>query len=87
MLVGMCCVQIVDEREARLLEEYTRLIPIRLKDILDRYCSSQESATREIECLEDVLRDYRGPLSKIFQYYWCVSRASTCCVLTLACFV
>ena len=63
---------IADFREARGLEEYTVLIPQRFKDILDRYTKSQEDANAEVQELEAVLRDFRVPLCKIFQYYWLV---------------
>ena len=62
--------QVIDEREARGLDEYTVIIPQRYRDVLDRYTKSQADAEAEVEAIQRVLRDYRVALCKIFQYYW-----------------
>lgn len=61
---------VVDEREARALTQYTTVYPVKYRDLLDRYCTSQEDAEEQVQLMQAVLRQHRCALSRIFQYYW-----------------
>lgn len=62
--------QIVNEREAKGLSEYTTIHAAKYKDVLDKYTKGPQAAAEQVRLIEELLKQHRGTLAKIFQYYW-----------------
>jgi len=64
---------VMDERSAKSMTEYTELCIPKLKDLLNMHTRDQEDADLQVLRIEKLLVEHRVALSRIFQYYWCVT--------------
>ena len=62
--------QVIDERSAKDMSEYTVLCRPKLQDLLNMHTKSQSDCDAQVAAIEAMLMDKRVELSRIFQYYW-----------------